>query len=166
MMREERSFSAACALRWAGRRTLRHHSLSRWFYLKEETTMNTLVLLVAATCSPAADPQPIMQTTPYVPRSVSAATQEWPDARQETHPRFFARLRGLFSRKSRATESHSPELSGYSQGIPVNGTLSPAPIASPGMSMGDTNSPIFHPQPAFAPTNSPTSQRMPTGQPF
>jgi hypothetical protein len=32
--------------------------------------------------------------------------------------------------------------------------------------MGDTNSPIFHPQPAFAPTNSPTSQRMPTGQPF
>jgi hypothetical protein len=165
-MREERTVSAACAPRRVGRTTFHHDSLNRWFCLKEETTMNTLVLLVAASCTPAADPLPVRETRPYVPRSISAATQEWPDAPQESHPRFFARLRGLFSRRSRTTGGPSPELSGYSQGIPVNSTFSPGPITSPGTSMGDTNSPIVRPQPAFAPTNSPTLQRMPTGQPF
>jgi hypothetical protein len=128
--------------------------------------MNTLVLLVAASCSPGADPVPVMEPTPYIPRSVSAAMQDWPEAPQQSHPRFFARLRGLFSRKSHAPEGQSPEPPIYSQGIPVNGTISPAPIASPGMSMGDPNTTIFHPQPAFTPTSSPTQQRMPTGQPF
>ncbi len=129
--------------------------------------MNTLVLLVAASCTPGADPLPVMDTRQYaVPRSVSAASQDLLDVPQESRPRFFARLRGLFGRRSHSTTGPSPEMSGYSQGIPVNGTMTPGPIASPGISMGDANTPIFRPQPAFAPTSSPTMQRMPTGQPF
>ena len=129
--------------------------------------MNTLVLLVAASCTPAADPMPVMDTRQYaVPRSVSAASQEWSGASQESRPRFFARLRGLFGRRSHNTGAASPEMSAYSQGIPVNGTMTSDPIASPGISMGDANTPIFHPQPASAPMSSPIMQRMPSGQPF
>ncbi len=129
--------------------------------------MNTLVLLMAASCTPAADPMPVMDTRQYaVPRSVTAASQDLSDAPQESRPRFFARLRGLFGRRSHTTGGPSPEMSGYSQGIPVNGTMISGPVASPGISMGDANTPIFHPQPASAPMSSPMMQRMPTGQPF
>lgn len=130
--------------------------------------MNTLVLLVAASCSPGADPLPVMETRTYpVPTSISAATQEWSGAPQQSRPRFFARLRERFSRRSHAMEGPSPQLSGYSQGIPGYNTLSPGLIASPGTSMGDANPPIIYPsQPSSAPTSSSTLQRMPTGQPF
>jgi hypothetical protein len=129
--------------------------------------MNTLVLLVAGCCAPAADPLPVMETTPYaVPRSITAATQDWPETPQQNRPRFLARLRGRFSRKSRAVDGRSPELSGYSQGIPGNSTISPAPSAFGGILMGDTNPPTFNPQPSSVPTSSPTMQRMPTPQPF
>lgn len=129
--------------------------------------MNTFVLLVAASCTAAADPLPVMETRTYpVPSSISAATQEWPDTPQESRPRFFARLRGLFSRRSRATAGPSPEFSAYSPGIPGNSTISPVPMASPGISMEDTSPQIIRPQPASVPTSSPTLQRMPSGQPF
>jgi hypothetical protein len=100
--------------------------------------MNTLVLLVAASCTPAADPLPVMETAPYtVPNSIRAATQEWSDGPQENRPRFFARIRARFGRRSRAAEGPSPGLSGYSQGITGNSTISPSPIASPGTSMAE-----------------------------
>ena len=60
----------------------------------------------------------------------------------------------------------SPELSGYSQGIPGNNTIIPGSITSPGISMEGANYPMLRPQPSFAPTSSPTMQPMPTGQPF
>ncbi len=127
--------------------------------------MNTLVLLMAVSCTPAAGQTPVMETRPYaVPASVSAASQEFTGAPQESRPRFFARLRGLFSRKPRTVEGPSAEMSGYSQGIPVNGAISP--MASPGMPMGDANSMIFRPQPTAMPVGNSTMQRMPTGQPF
>ncbi len=130
--------------------------------------MNTLVLLVAASCTPAADPMPVMETRSYpVPSSVSAASQEWSGAPQESRPRFFARLRNLFSRRSQTIEGPSPDLSGYSQGVPMNSAaITPGPITSPSISTGNTNSSIFRPQPASAPASSPILQRMPTGQPF
>lgn len=129
--------------------------------------MNTLVLLVAASCAPAADPLPVMGSGSYtVPSSIRAATQEWSDAPQENRPRFFARLRARFNRRSHAAEGPSPGLSGYSQGIAGNSTISPGPITSPGTSMIDTNAPIFRPQPSSTIPSSPTLQPMPTGQPF
>lgn len=135
--------------------------------LKEETPMNMIVLLVAASCTPAADPLPVMETGPYaVPSSIRAATQEWPDASQANRPRFFARVRGLFGRRSRAMQSPSPGLSGYSQGMAGNSTIIPGPISSPGTSMADTNPPIFHSQPSSALPSGPTLRPMPAGQPF
>lgn len=130
--------------------------------------MNTLVLLVAASCTPASDPLPVMETRPYaVPGYANAGAQDLSAMPQESRPRFFARLRGLFSRKSHATDIQSPDLSGYPQSAIGNGSaIAPVPMTSPNISTGNTNPSTFRPQPAYAPASSPTMQRMPTGQPF
>ena len=130
--------------------------------------MNTLVLLVAASCTPASDPLPVMETRPYAaPGYTSAAAQDLSATPQESRPRFFARLRGLFSRKSHATDIQSADLSGYSQSAIGNSpAIAPVPMASPNISTGNTNPSNFGSQPAYAPASSPTMQRMPTGQPF
>lgn len=130
--------------------------------------MNTLVLLVAASCTPAADPLPVMDTRTYpVPAYTSAGAQDMSAMPQESRPRFFARLRGLFSRKSHTTDIQSPDLSGYSRSAIGNGpAIAPVPMASPNLSTGNANPSNFGSQPAYAPASSPTLQRMPTGQPY
>lgn len=130
--------------------------------------MNTLVLLVAATCTPGADPLPAVETRPSAgPTYINPGVQEWSGPPQESRPRFFARLRGLFSRKSQTMDAAPPDLSGYSQGAIRNGAVNaPNSIVYPNASTGKTNSSIFRPQPAYAPPSSPELQRMPTGQPF
>lgn len=130
--------------------------------------MNTLVLLVAASCTPAADPPPVMETRMYpVPAYSSAGVQELSATPQESRPRFFARLRGLFSRKSHAADASSPYLSGYSPYTTGKGpALAPSPMASPNLSTGNTNPTTYGSQPAFAPSNGPDLQRMPTGKPY
>lgn len=133
--------------------------------------MNTLVLLVAATCTPGADPQPITEIRPYAaPTYVNsgAGVQEWSGTPQESRPRFFSRLRGLFSRRSQTIEAAPASPSGYYQGMPRNGAASFTPnamIAPPSISTNNSNPTILHSQPAFAPANGPEVQRMPAGQP-
>lgn len=130
--------------------------------------MNTLVLLVAATCAPAADPLPVMETRTYpVPTYSNTGTQEWSGPPQESRPRFFARLRGLFSRRSQVTDGSSANLSGYSPSMTGNGTVvAPSSMASPGTATGNTSPSILQSQPTYTPTGSPALQRMPAGQPF
>ena len=143
--------------------------------------MNTLACLLLATCTPGADPIPVIdsRTAPMTSYSsygngsygnANYGMQDWSNPQQENRPRFFARLRNLFSRKSQGMDSRiSESSSGYPYQMTGNPTMGNTIISSspmPASSTVNNFTPSTIPsQRTFTPSNGSGMQRMPTGQP-
>ena len=134
--------------------------------------MNTLAFLILTTCTPAADPMPVIDSRlSAVPTYGNYGSQEFTNPNQESRPRLFPRLRGLFSRKPQGMDSRITETSsGYPYQMTTNPTMGNTIINSTPMPLPSTaGNPIIstpiRSQPTFTPSSSSGLQRMPTGQP-
>jgi hypothetical protein len=136
--------------------------------------MNTLVLLMATSFASAGDPVTVIQYSPTpTPASVSPDTG-WTGQSQDSRPRFFPRIRALFSRRSQTGDQMPPDsYPSYQRGasvstaVPNSTVISPAPISSsPSVYSGPTGPSISAPAASSSTPSYSTPQRMPTGNPF
>jgi hypothetical protein len=134
--------------------------------------MNTLAFLLLTTCTPAADPMPVIDSRlSAVPTYGNYGSQEFTNPTQENRPRFFPRLRGLFSRKPQGMDNRITESSSaYPYQMTTNGAMgntiiSSTPMPLPSTSANPITSTPIHSQPIITSPSSSGLQRMPTGQP-
>lgn len=134
--------------------------------------MNTLAFLLLTTCTPAADPMPMIDSRlSAVPSYGNYGSSEITNPTQESRPRFFPRLRGLFSRKPQGMDNRITESSSaYPYQMTTNPTMGNTIISSTPMPLPSTAAnPIISTPIQSRPTSTPSSssglQRMPTGQP-
>jgi hypothetical protein len=134
--------------------------------------MNTLAFLLLTTLTPGADPVPVISSQPApLPGYGNYGATEWSNPSQESRPRFFGRLRNLFSRKSQGMDSRVTEsTANYPYQMTGNGTMSgtvftPSPISTPSTPVPSPNTTSIRSQPVFTPSSGSSLQRMPTGQP-
>jgi hypothetical protein len=122
--------------------------------------MSTIVLLLMTNCVPGLDPLPVAEAAPsYNESGVSGRDSG-------SRHRFFGRIRGIFTRRSRGTPQSSPT----SKGTPADmgavtstPTPAPAPAAIPS---GAVSAPITQPMPVLASPGAAPAQRMPVGVPL
>jgi hypothetical protein len=120
--------------------------------------MSTFVLLLMTSCVPGLDPVPVADAAP------SYNEGGFSGRNSGSRPKFFGRIRGFFSRRSRGGTPSSPTNKGATTD-PAAVTSTPAPV-SDAVLPGAVSPPIIRPAPV---TSSPTAaplQRMPVGAPL
>ena len=122
--------------------------------------MNTFVLLLMTTCVPSLDPVPVADSTPSYGQDGSAGRNSG------GRHRFFGRIRGLFTHRSRGNNSSNPT---NPKEAPATGVVTSTPPALPasGEVVPTQAIPtIIRPAPTtFSPGVAPP-QRMPVGTPL
>lgn len=135
--------------------------------------MNTVLLLLATSSVPGADVYAPAPAAPYTYNSGQAAPAQ--------RPRFFGRLRGMFSRRSQNTAPSAPYGNPSYAAPTVSGNTSylqpgqPAPIVSttppqavPGRLTAQPAplpAPVLTNEPPLAPPVSAPARQMPVGEP-
>src|SRR5947209_3714468 len=74
----------------------------------KDERMNALVLLLM-TSVPAADPLPATTAAPAPFPSYTYGQGSWSGQSEDSRPRFFGRIRGLFRRRSEGTNQVAPD---------------------------------------------------------
>src|SRR5262249_53997174 len=109
--------------------------------------MNTFVVLLMMTGTPGVDSMPITGSVP----SANFVESGESERKSASRPRFFGRIQGFFSRRSRASDRSSPPSSPSQNGVvemgPVNDTIAiPGPMVLPSIASGQVSPSIIRPE--------------------
>jgi hypothetical protein len=121
--------------------------------------MSTFVLLLMTSCVPGLYPVPVADAAP------SYNEGGFSGRNSGSRPKFFGRIRGFFSRRSRGGSQSPPANKEAAATGAVNSTPTPVPV-SDGVLPGAVSSPIIRSAPVISSPAVAPLQRMPVGAPL